>query len=131
MSKDKKEFSIEKMSALKALLSYGTAGNTEKSRLLNKEWFKKSLEGKTTSIPYQFKAYGLESPYARIDAYKALLQSENQAITDSTLVQEEIYATVIEGTEPFKCMRQVCPITTAESYSTRVVKGETGTYCSE
>jgi HK97 family phage major capsid protein len=67
----------------------------------------------------------------RIDGYKALLQSENQAITDSTLVQEEVYGTVIEGTEPFKCMRQVVPTTTAESYSTRIVKGESGTYADE
>jgi len=131
MSKDKKEFSIEKMSPLQSLLTFGTVGNVERGRLLSKEWFKKSLEGKTCSIPHQFKTYGLNSPYDRIDGYKALLQTENQAITDSTLVQEEVYGTVIAGTEPFKCWRQLCPVTTAESYSTRVLKGESGTYADE
>jgi len=131
MSKEKKEFSIEKMSTLQSLLTFGTAGNVERGRLLSKGWFKKSLEGKTCCVPNQFKTYGLEKPYDRIDGYKALLQSENQAIADSTLVQEEVYATVIEGTEPFKCWRELCPITTAESYSTRIVKGELGTYADE
>ncbi|MBE3094896.1 MAG: phage major capsid protein [Actinobacteria bacterium] len=131
MTKDKKEFTIEKMSPLQSLLTFGKAGNAEKKGMLNKEWFKKSIEGRTCSIPFQFKTYGLNSPYERIDGYKALLQSENQAITDSTLVQEEVYRTVIEGTEPFKCWRQLCPTTTAESYQTRILKGELGTYADE
>jgi len=131
-TKKKSEYTIEKMSALKALLTFGTAGNVERGKLLNKSWFRNALEGKSAYIRNeQFKAYGLTSPMDRIDAYKALLQSENTAITDSTLVQEEVYKTISEGAEPFKCMREVCPITGAETYQTRVLKGETGTYADE
>jgi HK97 family phage major capsid protein len=131
MLKEKKEFSMEKVTPLKSILKYGFAGNSERTEMKSKEWFKKSLEGKTCSIPHQYKAFGLEHPYDRVDAYKALLQSEADAITDSTLVQEEIYGTVVAGAEPFRCMREVVPMTTAESYSTRVVMGESGTYAEE
>ena len=84
MTKDKKEFTVEKMSPLQSMLTFGTAGNVEQGRLLSKGWFKKSLEGKTCSIPHQFKTYGLEKSTDRIDGYKALLQSEATAIADST-----------------------------------------------
>jgi len=94
------------MSKLTKLLEYGFAGNTERSRMLNKEAFKKTVGE---------------------DIHK-LLQNEATAIEDSTLVQEEIYKTVIEGTEPVKCMRDVLPIIKTDSYSVRFVKGESGTY---
>jgi len=95
------------MSKLTKLLEYGFAGNSERSKLLQKESFKKEL-GEA--------------------AYKTLLQSENTAITDSTLVQEEVYKTIVEGTEPVKCMREVFPIIKTKTYSVRFVKGQTGTY---
>ena len=95
------------MSKLTKLLEYGFAGNSERKRIMNKEAFKKTIGDK---------------------AYKTLLQSENYAITNSTLVQEEIYNTVIEGAEPFKCMREVVPTVNTNSYSVRFVKGEAGTY---
>ena len=98
------------MSKLTKLLEYGFAGNNEKSRLMNKESFKKTIGD---------------------EAYKTLLQSENYAITNSTLVQEEIYKTVIEGAEPFKCMREVVPTVNTNSYSVRFVKGEAGTYADQ
>ena len=116
---------------LPKILMYATANNSERKSMLGKEWFKKALEGKTVRFPYNYKTFGLTNPYDRTDAYKALLQSEAEAISESTLVQEEVYGTIIEGAEPYKCFREVLPITTAESYSTRVVKGETGYYAQE
>src|SRR4030042_522195 len=97
------------MSKLTKLLEYGFAGNTERSRMLNKESFKNIIG---------------------LDTHK-LLQSEANAIADSTLVQEEVYKTVIEGTEPVKCMREVVPIFNTDTYSIRFVKGELGTYASK
>jgi HK97 family phage major capsid protein len=94
------------MSKLTKLLEFGFAGNAERSRLLSKESFKNAIG---------------------LDTHK-LLQNEATAIADSTLVQEEVYKTVIEGMEPFKCMREVLPIIKTDSYSIRFVKGTTGTY---
>jgi hypothetical protein len=107
--------------ALTKLLEYGFAGNAERSRLLNKESFKKDLEGTSCFFPDD------KNP-ERIDGYKALLQSERNAINASTLVQEEVYKTVVEGSEPFKCWRECQPIIQTDSYSVRFVKGEEGTY---
>jgi len=97
------------MSKLTKLLEFGFAGNAEQSRMLNKESFR-NIVGKDTH---------------------SLLQSERTAISDSTLVQEEVYKTVIEGTEPFKCMREVVPVINTDSYSVRFVKGEDGTYANK
>jgi len=94
------------MSKLTKLLEFGFAGNAERSRMLNKESFK-TIVGKEAH---------------------ALLQTEATAIADSTLVQEEVYKTVIAGAEPFRCMREVVPIVNTGSYSVRFVKGEAGTY---
>jgi len=95
------------MSKLTKLLEYGFAGNAERSKLMAKESFKKTI-GEA--------------------AYKTLLQSENTAITDSTLVQEEVYKTIIEGAEPARCMREVVPTINTKTYSVRFVKGQSGTY---
>ena len=91
---------------LAKLLEYGFAGNAERSRLLNKESFKKTV--------------GPE--------IHKLLQNEPNAISDSTLVQEEVYKTVIEGAEPFRCFREVFPVIKTDSYSVRFVKGQAGSY---
>ena len=61
--------------------------------------------------------------------YKALLQSN--AIQSSNLLQEQVWKTISEGAEPYRCMREVCPIINTDSYSVRVVKGETGTYADD
>lgn len=98
------------MSKLTKLLEFGFAGNSERTRMLNKESFKKEI-GEAT--------------------FKTLLQSEGTAIADSTLVQEEVYRTVIEGAEPYHCMRDVTPIVKANTYSVRFVKGQAGTYAGE
>jgi len=118
-------------SALVNLYKFGFAGNLERGRMINKEWFKKSLEGVNCRIPDNYKTYGLKKPTDRIDGYKALLQSEATAIADSTLVQEQVWRTAVEGAEPFRCMRNVVPTINVNSYSTRFVKGETGTYANE
>jgi len=60
---------------------------------------------------------------------KELLQSN--ASNSTTLIQEEVYKTISEGAEPFKCMREVLPIIRTDSYSVRVVKGETGSYADD
>ena len=91
---------------LSKLLEYGFAGNAERSRLLNKESFKKAV-GESTH---------------------KLLQSDKDAINNSTLVQEEVYKTIIEGAEPFRCFREIFPVIKADSYSVRFIKGETGSY---
>ena len=116
---------------LPKVLMYANATNSERKSMLGKEWFKKALEGKSVRFPFNYKSFGLNTPYERMDAYKALLQSEEEAVAESTLVQEEVYNTIIDGAEPYKCFREVLPITTAESYSTRVVKGESGYYAYE
>ena len=95
------------MSKLTKLLEFGFAGNNKQSEMLGAESFKKTLGD---------------------EQYKMLLQSEQAAIDASTLVQEEVYNTVVEGSEPFRCMREISPIVNTESYSLRVVKGEEGTY---
>jgi len=56
----------------------------------------------------------------------ALLQSDSKNST--TLIQEEVYKTISEGAEPWKCMRDVVFTLQAGAHSVRVVKGETGTY---
>lgn len=114
--------------ALPLLLEYGFAGNAKRKELSNKEYFKKGLEGVTCRSPNQYKSFGLENPYERMDGYKALIQSEADAINDSTLVQEEVYKTIIQGTEPVRCMREVIPVVNTGTYSVRFVKGEDASY---
>ena len=105
---------------LSKLLEYGFAGPSKQKKLLSTSSFRKTLEGR--------KAYDREGKCLG-DAYKYLLQSEATAIADSTLVQEEVYKTIIEGAEPFKCFRDAFPIIkTTSSYSVRFVKGEAGSY---
>ena len=63
------------MSKLTALLKYGHASKSEKPKILNQKWFENSV-GKEIHT---------------------LLQSEATAQAGSTLVQEEVYNTVVEG----------------------------------
>jgi HK97 family phage major capsid protein len=116
---------------LPKILLFATASRGEQKSMLGKEWFKKTLEGKTVRYPHNYKSFGAKSPYERVDTYKALLQTEAEAVAETTLVQEEVYRTIIEGAEPYKCWREVLPITAAETYRTRVVKGESGYYATE
>lgn len=95
---------------LTKLLQLGYANNSERTRILNKDSTQEIL--------------GLGNK-----EYKALLQSETANTT--TLVQEEVYRQISEGAEPFKVMRNILPIIKTDTYSVRVVKGETGTYAEE
>jgi HK97 family phage major capsid protein len=71
----------------------------------------------------------LLTPEIGEDKYKALLQSN--ALQESNLLQEEVFKTISEGAEPYKCMREILPIIKTDSYSVRIVKGETGSYAEE
>jgi hypothetical protein len=96
------------MSKLTKLLEIGFAGNSERSRIINKPSTKKIVGDKD---------------------YKALLKSD--ASESTTLIQEEVFRTISEGAEPWKCMRDILPIINTDSYSVRIVKGETGSYADE
>lgn len=93
------------MTKLTKMLEIAFAGNSEATQLMEKPSTKTILGDKT---------------------YKALLQSN--AIQSSNLLQEEVHTTISEGAEPFKCLRNILPIIRTDTYSVRVVKGETGTY---
>jgi HK97 family phage major capsid protein len=60
--------------------------------------------------------------------YKArdlLLSDANES---GTLIQTEIYRTIMEGSEPAKCFRQAVPLFTMNSNVMQINVGETGTY---
>lgn len=61
-----------------------------------------------------------------IVSVKELLLSE--AIESTTLIQDEAYKTVIEGSEPSKCIRSAIPTIAMKSNIMNVTTGETGTY---
>jgi len=96
------------MSRLTKLLELGHASNSARKSILSRPSTKTLFNDKEI---------------------KALLQSESSA--SSTLIQEEVYKTISEGAEPWKCMREVLPIIKTDSYSGRIVKGETGQYADE
>ncbi len=60
---------------------------------------------------------------------RELLQTEE--ITSTTLVQEEVWKTVIEGAEPAIAMREALPVLHGKGSGLRVVLGETGSYAEE
>ena len=70
--------------SLPRILLYATSDKSDQKSMLGKEWFKKTLEGKTVRFPNCYKDLGLKSAYERMDAYKALLQSSAEAQADST-----------------------------------------------
>jgi len=58
-----------------------------------------------------------------------LLQSEE--IESTTLIQEEVFSTVLEGAEPAQCMRDALPIIKVNTNALRYVVGEEGAYAGE
>jgi HK97 family phage major capsid protein len=61
---------------------------------------------------------------------RELLQTES--IVGTTLVPAQVLATVVDGAEPVKCMREMVPIYNAKGQRSVVVPlGETGTYAAE
>jgi len=79
-----------------------------------------------TRVPRKL-AYAGED--GKIENARELLQSEGLAATN--LIPTEVYATVIEGSEPAKCMRNVLPIFRMPTQVMTVPYGETGSYASQ
>jgi hypothetical protein len=62
----------------------------------------------------------------KVENARELLQSEGLATTN--LIPTEVYATVVEGSEPARCMRNAIPIYRMPSHVMTLPYGETGTY---
>ncbi|RKY26043.1 MAG: phage major capsid protein [Planctomycetota bacterium] len=99
------------MSKLTRLLQLAYAGNSERKRLLNNPHVIHDLGGKDSKT------------------YKTLLQSDS--ISETTLLQEEVHKTVVEGAEPYKCFRDVLPVIKTDSYSVRVVTSQGNAYAED
>lgn len=56
---------------------------------------------------------------------------ETEAIEDTTLIQEEVYKTILEGAEPVKCMRTILPTFRIKSNSLRYVRSGSAGYADE
>lgn len=70
--------------------------------------------------------YMITGEDGKIGKARDLLLSEG--IETGTLTQTEIYRTVLQGSEPVKCMRQMVPIFRMNSNVMQINVGETGTY---
>lgn len=53
------------------------------------------------------------------------------AIESTTLIQTEMHATVLEGAEPWKCMRQACVTLPMKANTLTIPVGEVGSYAAE
>lgn len=53
------------------------------------------------------------------------------AIESTTLIQTEMHATVLEGAEPWKCMRQACTVLPMKANTLTIPVGEVGSYAPE
>jgi len=84
--------------------------------------FKRAVE---TRIPREL-AY--QTVDGKIENARELLQTEGLATTN--LIPTEVYATVLEGSEPAKCMRNAIAVYRMPSHVMTVPYGETGTYAS-
>jgi len=84
--------------------------------------FKRAVD---TRIPREL-AYQMDD--GRIENARELLQTEGLAATG--LIPTDVLATVIEGSEPAKCMRNVLPTYRMKGPTEYVPYGETGTYAS-
>ncbi len=116
---------------LENILQFTFASPLTQKELLSKEWFKKSLQGRTTRFPHNYKEYGLTSPYERMDTYKALLQTTSEAASETTIVQEEVYKTVWQGAQPKICFREAFKIIQSDRYRVRNITGESAQYAGE
>jgi hypothetical protein len=104
---------------LAALLKMDSMGPSELKRSLS------------TVIPQLFSdSNGRELAYADAEGkytpVRELLQSESLAA--SGLIPTEVYATIVEGSEPAKCFRNVSPVYNMGSAVMKVPYGESGTY---
>lgn len=121
------------MSQLANILRYHFAGANDKDALRKDSRFVKALESTGCWMKDDIEKAKHEHGFVptRLNGYKALIQTEADAVNNSTLVQEEVMNTIVEGTEPFRVFRQALPIINAKSYSMRILKGETGTYADQ
>jgi len=85
--------------------------------------FKKAVNSR---IPKELAYQNFET--GKVENARELLQSEGLATTN--LIPTEVYATVIEGSEPAKCMRNAMAVYRMPSHVMAVPYGETGTYAS-
>lgn len=90
------------MSRLTKMLEYAYAGNSQRSRIANTESFKKIV---LDTIPKERKELLL-----------------NEGLESDTLLQEEVYNTIIEGSKPIQCVRNVFPIIKTDTYQIRITK---------
>jgi hypothetical protein len=88
------------MARLAKMLEYAYAGNAERSRMANTESFKKTV---LDTIPKE---------------QKELLLTEGMQAT--TLLQEEVYGTIIEGSQPVQVVRQIFPIMNTNTNQIRI-----------
>lgn len=65
----------------------------------------------------------------KIEPVRELLLST--AIESTTLIQTEMHATVLEGAEPWKCMRQACTVLPMKANTLTIPVGEVGSYAPE
>jgi hypothetical protein len=65
----------------------------------------------------------------KIEPVRELLLST--AIESTTLLQTEMHATVLEGAEPWKCMRQACTVLPMKANTLTIPVGEVGSYAPE
>jgi len=85
--------------------------------------FKRAVD---TRIPRELAYTDFDS--GKVVNARELLQTEGLAATN--LIPTEVYATVIEGSEPAKCMRNAMVTYRMPSHVMTVPYGETGTYAS-
>jgi len=100
----------------KELAKFAFAGNSERSKILNTYSFENKVLNKIPNTPYHKKQ-------------KELLKS--QAVEETTLLQEAVYDTIVEGGMLYKCFRDVLPVVTKDGYALRVVYGSGNTYAKE
>jgi len=121
------------MGQIANILRYNFAGNNEKRKLLANSQFVQALEGTGCYWKEDLDKFEADTSIVpkRLSGYKALVQTEQDAINNSTLVQEEVYREIIEGAKPFIVARQVLKTIHGKSYSMRFVKGEDPGYASK
>ncbi len=100
----------------KELAKFGYAGNQERKRMLNSMRFKKTVLDQIPNDEYHKKQ-------------KELLKSEG--IEETTLLQEAVYDTIVEGGKPFKCFREILPIAKKDGYQIRVTYSSGSSYAKE
>ncbi len=88
------------MSKLTKMLEYAYAGNTERKQLLNKESFKTTVLDNISKVD------------------KELLL--NEGMESTTLLQSQVYNTIIEGAQPVQIVRNIFPIIQANTNQIRI-----------